>query len=79
VYGIQVNSTSNILVKTNSLVFTLDGKPAGYYDQTPNGPDYTYNVNFFAIDGLNQGPHNLTMQVNGTSMVLLDYFKYTTK
>lgn len=78
VYGIQVNSTSGIPIVNNSLIFTLDGQPAGFYDHTPNDPNYAYNVNFFAQSDLSFGPHNLTMAVNGTSMVLLDYIVYTT-
>jgi hypothetical protein len=78
-FGIQTNSTNGIPVKNNDLVFLLDGKPAGAYIHMPNDPNYAYHVNFFAQGNLVQGPHNLTMFVNGTSMALFDYLIYTTK
>lgn len=74
-----MNSTSSITVVNNDLIFALDGKAAGNYTHIPNDPDYAYNVNFFAKDKLDLAPHNLSMLVNGTSMVLFDYMVYTTK
>jgi len=80
IFGIQVNGTSGIPIVNNDLTFTLDGQPAGTYTHTPgpNDVDYRYHVPFFTGHNLTQGPHNLTMELTGTSMVLFDYLVYTT-
>ncbi|EKM52174.1 uncharacterized protein PHACADRAFT_262682 [Phanerochaete carnosa HHB-10118-sp] len=81
VYGILSNAMNNPSGNADQ-VFFVDGVRAGNFTHTPSGDgSFEYSVLLFSAQ-LPNGSHNLTLQ-NGqptdvSSLILLDYFVYTT-
>ncbi|KDQ09651.1 hypothetical protein BOTBODRAFT_178869 [Botryobasidium botryosum FD-172 SS1] len=62
-----------------SLDFALDGVANGTYlgVSEVNATDFQYKVNFFAVQGLANQSHTLTITCSPPSFVMLDFFVYT--
>ena len=65
------------------LAFTLDGQPAGTYDNltTVDSEPFVYNVSVYANASIPDGSHTFVLQngghTNHSSLALLDYMVYT--
>ncbi|KAL1747035.1 hypothetical protein HDZ31DRAFT_32727 [Schizophyllum fasciatum] len=84
VYCIIANNVSAGTGTVANYDFRLDGQDAGNYHHDPeNVADYFYNVPVYAVSGLDNGPHELMVNVagssgvSGSSLMLFDYFTYT--
>ncbi|KAG8988688.1 hypothetical protein FRB93_004023 [Tulasnella sp. JGI-2019a] len=75
--GANATPTSTPSLSLTSLVFTLDGNPAGNYTsgpyEDPGTTSYTYNTSVYQNFNMSNGPHTFSLNLQPKSMVLFDY------
>lgn len=79
VYGIMSNVVNDIIISNVNLILNIDGVDiAAFAFQPLNLNSYSYNTNVFAIHGLSDVSHRMSIALQPRSQFHFDYLIYTT-